>query len=128
LGTAHARDRRGARHARTWWPRRPISSPVKTRLLEILGLLVARPWHVSHYTSATLFRKIELHCPTLLLDEADTIFTRGGEVNETMREVLNAGNRRGAVVTRCVPRPVGAEGLLGLQRQGPGDDRQRVPP
>lgn len=72
----------------------------KTRLLEVLNLLVRKPWQTSSTTEAALFRKIEDEHPTLLLDEIDTVFSYGKR-HEALRAVLNAGNRRGATVTRC---------------------------
>jgi hypothetical protein len=76
----------------------------KTRLLEVVGHLVPRPWQVVGPSEAVLFRKIEKHMPTLLLDEVDNIFA--GPKSKTpeaggLRQVLNAGYRRGAVVPRC---------------------------
>ena len=53
-------------------------------------------------STAVLFRKIEKDHPTLLLDEADAIFSSRGEQYEPLRAVLNAGVRRGTVVPRCV--------------------------
>jgi Protein of unknown function (DUF3631) len=43
---------------------------------------------------------IEKISPTLLLDEAETLGGKS-ERAEYLRQILNAGNRRGAVVTRC---------------------------
>ncbi len=74
----------------------------KTRLLEVLALLVRKPWHTVSTTEAALFRKIEQDTPTLLLDEVDAIFGSSGERTEPLRAVLNAGNRRGAEATRIV--------------------------
>jgi hypothetical protein len=74
----------------------------KTRLLEVLALLVRKPWHTASTTEAALFRKIEQDTPTLLLDEVDAIFGYNGERTEPLRAVLNAGNRRGAEATRVV--------------------------
>jgi Protein of unknown function (DUF3631) len=69
----------------------------KTRLLEVLRLLVRAPWHVNSVTAPALFRKVEAEQPTMLLDECDAIFA----ANEALRGILNAGNRRGSSVTRC---------------------------
>jgi Protein of unknown function (DUF3631) len=76
----------------------------KTRMLEVVGGLVPRPWQVVGPSEAVLFRKIEKQTPTLLLDEVDNIFV--GPKSKTpeaggLRQVLNAGYRRGAVVPRC---------------------------
>lgn len=72
----------------------------KTRALEVLGMLVRKPWHTASTTEVAMFRKIDEDRPTLLLDELDTIF-RGGVRHEALRAILNAGNRRGSTVTRC---------------------------
>lgn len=74
----------------------------KTRLFELLELLVARPWRVVSPTEAVLFRKIERDMPSILLDETDTIFGRRPAPSaEAVRAVLNAGNRIGAMVSRA---------------------------
>lgn len=81
-----------------------ISSPAprcgKTRLLECLELMVSTPRRASNVSEAALFRMIEKLSPTLLLDEAETLSGKS-ERAEYLRQILNAGNRRGAVVTRC---------------------------
>lgn len=81
-----------------------ISSPVprcgKTRLLECLELVVSMPRRASNVSEAALFRMIQKLSPTLLLDEAETLSGKG-ERAEYLRQILNAGNRRGAVATRC---------------------------
>ncbi len=84
-----------------------INSPVKrcgkSRLLKCLGLLCPRPWLVVSPSEAVVYRKIQRDTPTLLLDEVDTIYsTKGGDANEGLRALLNAGYERGLVVSRCV--------------------------
>lgn len=74
----------------------------KSRLLEVLELLVARPWRLTGASEAALFRKIAKDRPSLLLDEIDAIFGSHSERTEPLRALLNAGNRRGASVARCV--------------------------
>jgi hypothetical protein len=74
----------------------------KSRLLEVLELLVRAPWRVASASEAAMFRKISEHKPTLLLDEIDAIFGSATERTEPLRAVLNAGNRPGASVARCV--------------------------
>jgi Protein of unknown function (DUF3631) len=74
----------------------------KTRLLEVLALLVREPWHTASASEAALFRKIEQNQPTLLLDEVDAIFGSHSERTEPLRAALNAGNRRGAKAARVV--------------------------
>src|SRR5215217_5951360 len=74
----------------------------KTRLLEVLSLLVARPWFTGRVTAAVLVRKVAAQTPTLLLDESDAAFKGDREYAETLRGVLNAGFRRGGVASLCV--------------------------
>jgi hypothetical protein len=72
----------------------------KTRNLQILGCLVRRPLHTANITIAALTRVIDQYVPTLLLDEADTIFVNGGK--SELRGILNAGlYRSNAFVLRC---------------------------
>jgi hypothetical protein len=74
----------------------------KTRLLEVLELLVARPWFTGRTTAAVLPRKIDAESPTLLLDESDAAFGGDKEYAEALRQVLNTGHRRGGRATVCV--------------------------
>lgn len=71
-----------------------ISSPAKrcgkTTLQCVLRHLVRRPLPASNISGPALYRTIERHEPTLLLDEADSYLTQ----NEEMRNLLNAGVRR----------------------------------
>lgn len=75
----------------------------KTRLLEVLELLVARPWQTGRISAAALVRTIERKSPTLLLDEADAAFKREREYVEAVRGILNDGYRRGKKATLCIP-------------------------
>jgi len=81
-----------------------INSPAprcgKTRLLECLELVASEPRRASNVSEAALFRMIQKLSPTLLLDEAETLSGKS-ERAEYLLQILNAGNRRGAVVTRC---------------------------
>ncbi len=74
----------------------------KSRLLQVLELVVARPWGVIGASEAAMFRKIAKDRPTLELDEIDAIFNSHSERTEPLRAILNAGNRPGATVARCV--------------------------
>lgn len=84
-----------------------ISSPDKrcgkTRLLEVIELLVHKPWRIVSPSEAVVFRKIESDAPTILLDEVDTVFNKksGGDY-EGLRAILNTGNRPGTSVSRCL--------------------------
>jgi Protein of unknown function (DUF3631) len=75
----------------------------KTLLLDVLELLVARPWRAVLPSEAVVYRKVAADAPTLLLDETDAIFgpkTAGN--HEGLRALLNAGNRAGTTVPRVV--------------------------
>lgn len=74
----------------------------KTRLLEMLAELAARPWFTGRTTAAALIRKIDHETPTLLLDESDAAFKGDKEYAEALRGVLNSGHRRGGKATVCV--------------------------
>ncbi|WP_158513481.1 DUF3631 domain-containing protein [Dehalogenimonas formicexedens] len=82
-----------------------ITSPEKrsgkTRLLEVLELLVAKPWFTGRVTPAVLARKIDAESPTLLLDESDAAFSGPEEYSETLRGILNTGYRRGGKASIC---------------------------
>ncbi len=64
----------------------------KTRVISLLTQLVCRPLPASNVSPAVVFRVIEKHHPTLLIDEADTFLG----YNADLRSVLNAGHTRAA--------------------------------
>jgi putative DNA primase/helicase len=72
----------------------------KTRTLEVLALLVRRPWLTIVPSTAVLFRVLEQSAPTLLLDEAEVVRGRGDPAGD-VRALLQSGYRRGAFVPRC---------------------------
>ena len=74
----------------------------KTRLLESLEVIVARPWFTGRVTSAVLVRKVDQDSPTLLLDESDAAFKGDKEYAETLRGLLNAGYKRNGRASLCV--------------------------
>ena len=74
----------------------------KSLLLEVLELLVAKPWCTGRVSAAALVRQIDAIKPTLLLDESDAAFGRDKEYAEALREVLNMGHRRGGKATICI--------------------------
>lgn len=86
------------------FPYLAITSPTKrcgkTRLAEIVELLAARGLRTVGASPAAIFRSIELDAPTLIIDEAEALTTKG-ERSEALREVLNAGYRDGQFVLRC---------------------------
>jgi uncharacterized protein DUF3631 len=75
----------------------------KSRLLDVLELLVKAPWRDAGATEAVLFRKIERDKPTLLSDEIDTVFhSKKNDGMENIRRMFNLGFTRGNKVSRCV--------------------------
>ena len=83
-----------------------ITSPEKrsgkTRLLEVLELVVRRPWLTGRTSAAALPRKVDKEQPTLLLDESDAAFKGDKEYAQALRGVLNSGHRRGGSATVCI--------------------------
>ncbi|MGW3495868.1 DUF3631 domain-containing protein [Streptomyces sp. NPDC001020] len=100
-----------ATHLQPAWqhaPRLAVVGPAKrcgkSRLLDVLTETVHDPMLTINTTPAAIFRSIsEEEPPTLLVDEADTIFgPKMAEKNEETRGLLNAGHQRGRYVTRVV--------------------------
>ena len=72
-------------------------------MLEVLALLCKSAWLTVSLSESTLFRTIDADCPTLLFDETDALFKSNSERIELIRAVLNAGNKKGVTIPRCVP-------------------------
>jgi hypothetical protein len=77
----------------------------KTRLMEVLGLLVPNPVLAVDITDSVLFRMIEAERPkpTLFLDEMDAIFnpnTAKSGSKDSFRSLINAGYREGGKAYR----------------------------
>jgi hypothetical protein len=89
-------------------PRLALLSPEagsgKTRVLEVLDLLVPDSMFCLSASPAAIFRTLAERQITLLFDEVDTIFAKRGteDANEDLRALLNAGYKRGASIPRCV--------------------------
>ncbi len=75
----------------------------KTRVLEILNLLVPLPEFSFSASTASIFRLLAKEQITLLFDEVDTIWSKRGkdDSNEDLRALLNAGYKKGAAIPRC---------------------------
>ena len=76
----------------------------KTRVLELIALLVPNPIHTNNASVAALQRLAANSegLPTLLVDEADAIFgTKTASLHEDLRSFLNAGWGRGVDAIRC---------------------------
>lgn len=81
-----------------------FSSPLprcgKTRAIEVLELLVRRPWRGTTPSEAGLFRFLA-DCPTLLLDEVEGLSAkRKSDRDQAIVSILNSGYRKGATVLR----------------------------
>lgn len=71
----------------------------KTQALDFIGRLACRPLVASNISPAAVFRVIEAHKPTLMIDEADSFLKE----NEELRGVINSGHtRQSAYVVRVV--------------------------
>lgn len=81
--------------------RSPMRRCGKTLLFDVLALLVRRSFLTINASAATIFRVLDQSAPTVFFDEAETLRGRG-ERAEAIREILNAGHRRGPGVPRCV--------------------------
>ncbi len=101
----------------------------KTRLLEILQLLVLNPVLAANASPAAVFRMVSSEKkPTLLLDESDTYLMPGSPgYRDDLRGVIDAGYRPGSHVIRCEPPSMrermfetfGAVAIAGLGRLPP---------
>lgn len=93
-------------------PRLNVASPEprcgKSRLLDLLELLVYAPLVVVNISEAALFRTLAEAPRTLLHDEIDALFKVRNE-REDLRALLNAGHSRGRTVPRMVPNGRGFE-------------------
>lgn len=75
----------------------------KTRVLELLALLSRNPKMTFNTTVAALYRRLVDSMLTVLLDEADAIWSaKAGPQAEELRAFVNSGYKRGATVDRCV--------------------------
>ena len=90
-------------------PRLVITSPqkrcAKSRLLDIIAGTCHHPLVTANATVPAVFRSLGGdHPPTLILDEADTLWgtKKVAEQNEDLRALLNAGHQRGRPALRCV--------------------------
>ncbi|MEU5259319.1 DUF3631 domain-containing protein [Amycolatopsis sp. NPDC021455] len=90
-----------ATHGQPAWahaPRLVIRAPEKrcgkSRLLDIVEATCHNPFITVNSSPAAVYRSISEDPPTLLVDEADTIFGPKAEGNEDLRGLLNAGHQR----------------------------------
>ncbi|MFC4906599.1 DUF3631 domain-containing protein [Actinomadura gamaensis] len=90
-----------ATHAQPAWPHAPrlvIRAPEKrcgkSRLLDVVEGTCHNPFITVNSSPAAVYRSISDDPPTLLVDEADTLFGAKAEGNEDLRGLLNAGHQR----------------------------------
>lgn len=91
------------------FPYLAVTSPTKrcgkTRLAEIIELLCANGLRTVGATSAAIFRSIQMYrvkneTLTLIIDEAEVLGTKSDRA-DALREILNAGYKKGQYVLRC---------------------------
>jgi hypothetical protein len=90
-----------ATHAQPAWahaPRLVIRGPEKrcgkSRLLDLVEALCWNAFITVNSSPSAVYRSITADPPTLLVDEADTIFGPKADGNEDLRGLLNAGHQR----------------------------------
>ncbi len=88
----------------THTPRLVLASPTmrcgKSTLLRVIMCFVRRSQVIDNATPAVLFRLIESHHPTLLLDECDR-WMKDRESAAAITGVINSGHLRGGTIPRC---------------------------
>lgn len=100
-----------ATHAQPAWghaPRLVIRAPEKrcgkSRLLDVVEATCHNPLITVNATPAAVYRAVGTDDPpTILLDEADTIFGANADGNEDLRGLLNAGHQRNRPAIRWDP-------------------------
>ncbi len=90
-----------ATHAQPAWahaPRLVVRAPEKrcgkSRLLDVVEGACHDPFITVNATPAAVYRSITADPPTMLVDEADTIFGPKADGHEDLRGLLNAGHQR----------------------------------
>ncbi|MGH3859974.1 DUF3631 domain-containing protein [Actinokineospora sp.] len=96
-----------ATHAQPAWahaPRLVIRAPEKrcgkSRLLDVVEAMCHNPFITVNSSPAAIYRSISDDPPTLLVDEADTIFGPHAGGHEEVRGLLNAGHQRNRPTNR----------------------------
>lgn len=87
------------------FPYLAITSPTKrcgkTRVLELLAMVCMDPLQTVSISTAALYRLLRVKSRTLLIDEAEYLARKNDDRASSLREILNAGYRKGQVVMRC---------------------------
>ncbi|MGL5823784.1 MAG: DUF3631 domain-containing protein [Nocardioides sp.] len=90
-------------HAARLVIRAPEKRCGKSRLLDLVEALSHRPLMTVNASPSAVYRSIGMaknDPPTLLLDEADTVFGKSAGEHEDLRGLLNAGHQRGRPAIR----------------------------
>jgi hypothetical protein len=80
----------------------PTMAAGKTRVLEVLNVLVQTGWFTAGTTAANLYRRIDAMMVTALIDEGDNLLAHEPEFRAALNGVLSAGYRRGGVYSVAV--------------------------
>jgi hypothetical protein len=95
------------------YPYLAITSPTKrcgkTRVCELISFVCFEPLQAVNISSAALYRILGNGKRTLLIDEAESLSHPRDEKAAALREILNAGYRKGSVVVRCKRTSKGAK-------------------
>ncbi|MFC7646602.1 hypothetical protein ACFQX6_43105 [Streptosporangium lutulentum] len=103
-----------ASHGQPAWahaPRLVIRAPEKrcgkSRLLDVVEATCHNPFITVNSSSAAVYRSITDDPPTMLVDEADTIFGPKADGNEDLRGLLNAATSATGPPSAMTPTPTG---------------------
>lgn len=102
-------------HSPILLPRSATKRCGKSTLVSLLAELVHRPIVASNLTPAVVFRVIEEHRPTLLIDEVDSFM----DVSEEMRGILNSGHQRTTAMVYRIEEIGGKRETVGFSTWGP---------
>jgi uncharacterized protein DUF3631 len=95
------------------FPYLAITSPTKrcgkTRVCELISFVCLQPLQTVSISSAALYRILGEDKRTLLIDEAESLSRPRDEKATALREILNAGYRKGSVVVRCKRKSKGTD-------------------
>jgi hypothetical protein len=82
-----------------------VTSPTKrcgkTRVCELISCVCLQPLQTVNISAAALYRLLGEGNRTFLIDEAESLGRPKDERTAALREILNSGYRKGAVVVRC---------------------------
>ena len=87
------------------FPYLAVTSPTKrcgkTRVCELVALVCFQPLSTVSISAAALYRLLRAGKRTLLIDEAEYLGPKKDDRGSILREILNAGYRKGQSVYRC---------------------------